>query len=213
MPRKLSRSEREREYEAPDIISDVSHSLYQTGNTTSRSHSSCFSLETTTTLPAASLSSSTNAVLQPSLPVMAPPSLQQMRRGWASTDHFLSVQIPVQQTSWTKLALTQTEKYPPDFGLPRISLSQTANPNNLFGRRKYLFSGEQPRTEDHEYSQISSLTVTACDHHYESLPSLVPPVLPPPSQPSQTFSDLTRKRFLSLPVLDFIDDFPGESEI
>ena len=231
MPRKMSRPDRVVEYEAPDIISDVSHSLYQSGNTHSRSHSSCFSLETTTT--PASLTSSTNAVLQPSLPMMPPPSsfsscsLQQTGRGWASTDHFLSFQFPVQQNNWNKLTNTQTEKYPPDFGLPRISVSQTTNPNNLFGRRKYFFSPDQNKaarlsgghTEDHEYSQIASLTLTTCDHHYESLPSLVPqPPLPPPYQPRppttrQSFSDLTRNRFLSLPVLDFIDDYPGESEI
>ena len=218
----------EMESEAPDIISDVSHSLYQTGTAQSRSQSSCFSLETTTT--PASLVSSTNAVLQPSLPVMSPPSsssstsssssssLQQTRRGWTSTEHFLSFQFPVQQTNWNKHFTSQTDKYPPDFGLPRISLSQATNTNNLFGRRKYFFSPEQNSGEEHEYSQIASLTVTTCDHHYESLPSLLPPPLPPPHTPrqpttGQTFCDLTRKRFLSLPVLDFIDDYPGESEI
>ena len=226
-PRKISRGEGVVEYEAPDIISDVSHSLYQTANTHSRSHSSCFSLETTTT--PASLTSSTNAVLQPSLPVMPPPScssscsLQGTRRGWATTDHFLSFQFPVQQNNWrNKLTNPQMEKYPPDFGLPRISVcqSQTTNTNNLFGNRKYFFSPDQSKTarlsggqaEDHEYSQIASLTVTACDHHYESLPSLVNPPLPPPTR-RQSTSDLARNRFLSLPVLDFIDDYPGESEI
>ena len=227
----MSRGGRGGESGAPDIISDVSHSLYQTGNTQSRSHSSCFSLETTTTTPA-SLLSSTNAVLQPSLPVMSPPasssstsfssstsspffspsSLQQTRRGWSSTDHFLSFQFPVQQNNWSKHFTTQTEKYPPDFGLPRVSLNQ----------RKYFLSPEVRlscgQSEEHEYSQIASLTVTACEHHYESLPSLANPPLPPPHPPrppktGQSFSDLTRKRFLSLPVLDFIDDYPGESEI
>ena len=84
---------------------------------------------------------------------------------------------------------------------------------------------------EHEYSQIPSLTVTALDHYYESLPSLVNPSLTISSlvNPSLTThiirqnnatdavnnakeNSLVSKRFHSLPVLDCID-YPGESEI
>ena len=75
-----------------------------------------------------------------------------------------------------------------------------------------------PSFKEHEYSQIPSLTVD--HHHYESLPSLIPPG---PSHPAERKLDVSNveadrnlisKRFhsLSLPVLDY-DDFPGESEI
>ena len=230
------------EYRAPDIISDVSHSLYQTRNT---SHSSCFSLETTTT--PASLTSSTNAILQPSVPMVPPSSSLHhvthlpppLSRGWRSSEHFLSFQFPVHQNNWNRDFTTTADKYPPDFGLPRISLSQSTNPSNLSLTRKYLSEKEQSQMwerkqsevwsavpGDHEYSQIASLTLTGCEHHYESLPSLINPPLSTSildnNGAQQNFSEITgksftsTKKFLSLPVLDldYVDDnCPGESEI
>ena len=72
----------------------------------------------------------------------------------------------------------------------------------------------EPMFQEHEYSQIPSLTVTNTDHHYESLPSLVnPPTTSVTTNPGPASGGFKiSKKFTSLPVLD-CTDFPGESEI
>jgi len=134
MPRKIKMGTsptRRLDYRAPDIISDISQTLYQTQM---NADSSCFSIDTATT--PISLSSSTNAILQPSklfsetaLEVehncVEKPNLKTkdtfglfpcqnastgLRREWFSMGYFIPPTQYIQQTT----------KYPSDFGLPRM---------------------------------------------------------------------------------------------
>ena len=158
-----------------------------------------------------------------------------MRRNWASVDQFLSF-----QPSTSRYNPTFDRNYPSDWGLPKVILSPTspteeANnrtvisvPSSITPPDKIPPVHVQVRADDqypdmeHEYSQIPSLTVTALDHYYESLPSLVNPSLTTHINIRQNNAtdvvnnakenSLVSKRFHSLPVLDCID-YPGESEI
>ena len=110
-------------------------------------------------------------------------------RKWTSVDQFLSYQ-PVPVPTQGRILDTEADKYPSDWGLPRITQTPSAvcDPN----RRSNIVPTQPPMLDprsqanpvidtsgsgwqEHEYSQIPSLTVTNFDHHYESLPSLVNP--------------------------------------
>ena len=175
-------------------------------------------------------------------------------RKWTSMDQFLSYQ-PTPVPAHVNITHTEAEdKYPSDWGLPRISLAPSAvsdrnnrsniltNPPPMLNARHQTNPVIDPSGwQEHEYSQIPSLTVTHFDHHYESLPSLINP----PSVNTNTNLNidnrvkaptgtgqyrvksfdfvslnpeqkLMNKKFHSLPVLDCDCEYlnyPGESEI
>lgn len=144
---------------------------------------------------------------------------QRMRREWNSVDHFLSFQHIQSPTSnvWRK-----DDKYPADWGLPKIALQLPPSQRNksreltsalIFHQfqkqqslliqeehikvklknRKDLSRRHNEYFKEHEYSQIPSLLLTGADHHYESLPSLVnPPLHSVKTNPEPTKENLFR---------------------
>ena len=175
-------------------------------------------------------------------------------RKWTSVDQFLSYQ-PTPVPAHVSISHTEAaDKYPSDWGLPRISFTPSAvsdpiDRNNILPNQPPMLN---PRSQaipvidpagwqEHEYSQIPSLTVTHFDHHYESLPSLINP--PSVNTNANQHIDnrvsaasgsgqyrvksfdfvslnpeqkLMNKKFHSLPVLDYDCEYlnyPGESEI
>ena len=160
-----------------------------------------------------------------------------VRQEWRSVDTFTSVQ----------------SSYPSDWGLPRIPLAAPGPAVTRMGAGGLLMKNSSVKQADHnhpqkvvkqsilllhkstvqehEYSQIHSLTVLGMDHHYESLPSLINPGLSlgktaPISAASQSQdvsdnpcgaqswgNESLYKKFFSLPVLDSQESYPRASEI
>ena len=137
MPRKMKMGTsptRKLDYKSPDIISDLSHSFYQTQVTSSSSY---FSTDTTTT--PASLTSSTNAIIQPSKAQYDCQLFNNENKGWTSYENILGGRNLLNSNTglrreWSSanyfvfpFPQANQTKYPSDFGLPRVSYHENDN--------------------------------------------------------------------------------------